>query len=405
MKKFLTLDDIRPQGKTVLLRTDLNVPMQDGRVTDMTRIERLVPTLRELAEKGAKTVILSHFGRPKGRDETLSLAPVGRALATALGAPVGFVNDCIGAAPAASIAAMKDGDFLLLENVRFYPEEEKDDAAFAQKIAALGELYVNDAFSCAHRAHSTTHALAKLLPAYAGRLMEAELSALETALEAPARPVVAIVGGAKISTKLDLLNNLVAKIDVLVLGGGMANTFLAAKGYPVGKSLCEREMKAQATTIMHTAEKNNCRILLPVDAVAAKEFKAHAQTAVKPIENIADDDMMLDIGPRTVKLVFDAVIAAKTVLWNGPVGAFETPPFGQSTAAIANEVAQLTTTKKLVSVAGGGDTVAALAQAGVEAHMTYVSTAGGAFLEWLEGKTLPGVQALFDRAQALRKAV
>lgn len=404
MKRFLTLDDLTPKGKVVLMRADLNVPMQDGKVTDLTRIERLVPTLRELAQKGARTVILSHFGRPKGKDPAMSLAPVGKALAEAYGKPVGFVDDCIGEAPQAAIAKMQDGDVILLENVRFYAEEEKDDPVFAGKIASLGQVYVNDAFSCAHRAHATTHGIAKLLPAYAGRLMEAELNALGKALDSPQRPVVAIVGGAKISTKLDLLNNLVTKIDVLALGGGMANTFLAAQGVPVGKSLCERDMKEQAQKIMQTAKAHNCQILLPVDAVVATEFRPNPPTKTIHVDSVRDDQMMLDVGKETVEALGKVIGTAKTVLWNGPLGAFETPPFDQGTTALAKKVAELTQSKKLTSVAGGGDTVSALAHAGVEDKMTYVSTAGGAFLEWCEGKTLPGVQILQDRAAALRKA-
>ena len=404
MKNFLTLDDLSPKGKTVLMRADLNVPMQDGKVSDATRIERLIPTLQELSKKGARIVLLSHFGRPKGNDPALSLAPIGKALAALLGRTVTFVDDCIGDAPKAAIAKMQDGDIALLENVRFYAEEEKDDTGFAQQIASLGDIYVNDAFSCAHRAHATTHGIAKLLPAYAGRLMEAELNALGRALENPQRPVVAIVGGAKISTKIDLLNNLVTKIDVLVLGGGMANTFLAAQGRPVGKSLCERDMKEQALKIMQTAQNHNCRVVLPVDAVVAKEFKPNPPVQNIAVENVHDDQMMLDIGKETVAVLGNVVTAAKTVLWNGPMGAFETPPFDQGTSALARKVAELTQQKKLISVAGGGDTVSALAHAGVEDKMTYVSTAGGAFLEWLEGKTLPGVQVLQDRAAALRKA-
>ncbi|MEZ0225941.1 MAG: phosphoglycerate kinase [Alphaproteobacteria bacterium] len=404
MKNFLTLDDLSPKGKTVLMRADLNVPMQDGKVSDATRIERLIPTLQELSKKGARIVLLSHFGRPKGNDPALSLAPIGKALAALLGRTVTFVDDCIGDAPKAAIAKMQDGDIALLENVRFYAEEEKDDTGFAQQIASLGDIYVNDAFSCAHRAHATTHGIAKLLPAYAGRLMEAELNALGRALENPQRPVVAIVGGAKISTKIDLLNNLVTKIDVLALGGGMANTFLAAQGRPVGKSLCERDMKEQALKIMQTAQNHNCRVVLPVDAVVAKEFKPNPPVQNIAVENVHDDQMMLDIGKETVAVLGNVVTAAKTVLWNGPMGAFETPPFDQGTSALARKVAELTQQKKLISVAGGGDTVSALAHAGVEDKMTYVSTAGGAFLEWLEGKTLPGVQVLQDRAAALRKA-
>ncbi len=404
MKKFLTLDDLNPQGKVVLLRADLNVPMQDGKVSDDTRLTRLVPTLVELSAKGAKTVILSHFGRPKGKDAALSLRPVGKALSERYGKPLLFVDDCIGDAPKAAISDMKNGDVILLENVRFYPEEEKNDKDFAQAIALLGQAYVNDAFSCAHRAHATTHGIATLLPAYAGRLMEAELNALSAALEKPERPVVAIVGGAKISTKIDLLNNLVTKIDVLVLGGGMANTFLAALDNPVGKSLCEREMKDQALKIMETAKASKCQIFLPVDATVATEFRANPPTRNLAVDNVKDNDMMLDIGKETIAALDKVLQTAKTVLWNGPMGAFETAPFDAGTVAVAKKVADLTQAKKLVSVAGGGDTVAALAQAGVEEKMTYVSTAGGAFLEWLEGKTLPGVKVLEEQAAALRKA-
>lgn len=394
MKNFLTLDDLSPKGKVVLLRADLNVPMQEGKVTDMTRLTRLVPTLRELSQKGARIVLLSHFGRPRGRDAALTLAPVGEALSEAYGAKIAFAPDCIGDAAQAAVSALKDGDVLLLENVRFYPEEEKNDAEFAKKIASLGEVYVNDAFSCAHRAHATTEGLARLLPSYAGRLMEAELDALEKALENPERPVVAIVGGAKISTKIDLLNNLVKKINVLVLGGGMANTFLAAQGNPVGKSLCEREMKEQALAIIDTARKHNCRILLPVDGVVANEFRANAPHETVGVDHIPSEGMMLDIGRNSVAAIRDALSSAKTVLWNGPLGAFETKPFDHGTISLAKVVADLTAQSKVISVAGGGDTVAALAAAGVEEKMTYVSTAGGAFLEWLEGKELPGVKAL-----------
>jgi phosphoglycerate kinase len=404
MKNFLSLDDLSPEGKVVLVRADLNVPMHDGIVGDRTRITRLVPTLKELSKKGAKTVILSHFGRPKGRDASQSLEPVCKALTTEYGRTITFVPDCIGDLPKKAIAKMQNGDVILLENVRFYAEEEKDDAHFAQSIASLGNIYVNDAFSCAHRAHATTHGIAKLLPAYAGRLMEAELDALNRALEHPEKPVVAIVGGAKISTKLDLLNNLVTKIDTLVLGGGMANTFLSAQGNPVGKSLCEREMKEQALKIIDTAKRHNCTILLPVDAVNATEFKAHPETRIAPVDNIRDNEMMLDIGPDSVDAIKKVLAASKTLLWNGPMGAFETPPFDTATVTLAREAAALTASGKLVSVAGGGDTVAALAQAGVDDKMTYVSSAGGAFLEWLEGQTLPGVKILQDRARETRAA-
>lgn len=405
MKEFLTLDDFSPKGKTVLLRADLNVPMQDGAVTDATRLTRLVPTLKELSEKGARTILLSHFGRPKGKDPALSLAPVCKALEKELGQPIAFVDDCTGEAVTAAAGALEDGGFLMLENVRFYPEEEKNDPDFAKSLARLGDVYVNDAFSCAHRAHATTHALATLLPAYAGRLMEAELTALGQALEHPERPVVAIVGGAKISTKIDLLNNLVTKIDKLVLGGGMANTFLAASGHPVGKSLCEHEMKEQAQGIMATAKAQNCEIILPVDAVVSTEFKPNPPTEKRDVDDVHEDEMMLDIGEKTVAEVSKILEQAKTVLWNGPVGAFETAPFHAGTIALAAKVAELTEKGGVISVAGGGDTVAALAQAGVEEKMTYVSTAGGAFLEWLEGKTLPGVKVLQERATELKKAV
>lgn len=399
MNTLKTLDDLSPQGKVILLRADLNVPMQNGQVSDMTRITRLLPTIRELTNKGGKVVLLSHFGRPKGKDQSMSLAPVGEAISGVLGQKVSFVQDCIGDAPKAAVSKMKDGDVLLLENVRFYAEEEKDDKGFAAKIAGLGNVYVNDAFSAAHRAHATTHGLATLLPSYAGRMMEAELQALNKALESPERPVVAIVGGSKISTKLDLLNNLVSKIDALVLGGGMANTFLYALGTQVGKSLCERDMHDQALKIIETARGRGCKIILPVDGVIAKEFKAGAASETVGVDNIPDDGMMLDIGKGSVAVIADELRKAKTVLWNGPLGAFEIAPFDAGTTALAKVVADLTVQKKLISVAGGGDTVSALAHAGVEEKMTYVSTAGGAFLEWLEGKELPGVKALKENTQ------
>ncbi|HRJ66227.1 MAG TPA: phosphoglycerate kinase [Alphaproteobacteria bacterium] len=375
MKSFLTLDDLSAKGRTVLLRADLNVPMQDGRVTDDTRLSRLVPGLKELSQSGARVVIMSHFGRPRGKDASLSLAPVAQALAALYGKPVPFVDDCVGLYVENAIKAMKDGDVIMLENLRFYPEEEKDDADFAAELARLGDVYVNDAFSCAHRAHASTHRIATLLPAYAGRLMEAELTALEKALEKPEKPVIAIVGGAKISTKLDLLNNLVRKIDILVLGGGMANTFLAAQGYPMGKSLCERDMKEQAAAIMHTAQGAGCKIILPSDAVVAKEFRANPDIEIRSSDSVREDEMMLDIGPDSVAFISAELEKVRTVLWNGPVGAFETPPFEKGTVSLAHKVAELTAAGKLVSVAGGGDTVAALAMAGVDEKMTYVSTA------------------------------
>jgi len=399
MKSFLTLDDLSAKGRTVLLRADLNVPMQDGRVTDDTRLARLVPGLKELSDKGARVVVMSHFGRPRGKDASMTLAPVAQALSGLYGKNIPFINDCVGLPVEQAVAAMKDGDVMMLENLRYYPEEEKDDAAFAAELARLGDVYVNDAFSCAHRAHASTHRIATLLPAYAGRLMEAELTALEKALEKPEKPVIAIVGGAKISTKLDLLNNLVRKIDILVLGGGMANTFLAAQGYPMGKSLCERDMREQATAIMQTAQGAGCKIVLPCDAIVAKEFRANADIEIRSSDAVREDEMMLDIGPDSVAFIESELEKARTVLWNGPVGAFETQPFEKATVQLAHKVAELTQAGKLVSVAGGGDTVAALAKAGVEEKMTYVSTAGGAFLEWLEGKTLPGVKILMERAK------
>jgi phosphoglycerate kinase len=404
MKSFLTLDDLSPKGRTVLLRADLNVPMQDGRVSDDTRLSRLVPGLRELSDKGARVVVMSHFGRPRGKDENLSLAPVAAALSGLFGQNIRFVPDCIGLDVEKNIQSMKDGDVIMLENLRFYAEEEKDDADFAAELARLGDIYVNDAFSCAHRAHASTHKLATLLPAYAGRLMEAELTALEKALENPEHPVVAIVGGAKISTKIDLLNNLVRKIDVLVLGGGMANTFLAAQGLPMGKSLCEHDMKDQARAIMQTAQGAGCQIILPTDAIVSTEFRPNPPVETRSSDAVRENEMMLDIGPASIAMIEATLEKSRTVLWNGPLGAFETPPFDQATVKLAHKVAALTAEGKLISVAGGGDTVAALAQAGVDEKMTYVSTAGGAFLEWLEGKTLPGVKILIERSTELRQS-
>lgn len=405
MTGFLTLDDADARGKTVLVRGDLNVPVQDGKVSDTTRLDRLAPTLTELASKGAKVVVLSHFGRPKGkRKEEDSLKPIAQALSKAANAPVAFADDCVGPVAQKVIDGLKPGGIAVLENLRFYPGEEDNDPAFAQQLAALGDIYVNDAFSAAHRAHASTHALAGLLPAYAGRLMEAELKALTAALEKPERPVIALVGGAKISTKLDLLNNLVTKVDKLVLGGGMANTFLHAKGVNVGKSLCERDMADQARTIMATAQKHGCEIILPVDGVIAREFKAGAASQVCDVKAIPAEGMMLDIGPATVESLKGVLKTCKTAVWNGPLGAFEIAPFDKGTNDTAKAVAELTVAGKLLSVAGGGDTVAALAHAGVEDKFSYISTAGGAFLEWLEGKELPGVAALSCAGHAACKA-
>lgn len=397
MSRFKTLADIDAGGKIVIVRADLNVPMQDGLVTDKTRIERFAPTVRKLCDQGARVVVLSHFGRPKGRDESQSLLPLTGELALATGCRVQFAEDCVGdwlEDFTHNPDKLPPGTVLLCENLRFHPEEEKNDQAFAQKLAALGDIYVNDAFSCAHRAHASTEALAHLLPAYAGLLMEEELRALDAALESPTRPVMAIVGGAKISTKLDLLNNLVEKIDVLVLGGGMANTFLAALGVNVGKSLCEHDMASQARDIAAKAAERGCTLLLPSDGLMATTFKADADHVVTPVTAIPSDRMMLDIGPDSVAAITATLKNVKTVLWNGPLGAFEIAPFDSGTVAVAKAVAAAVASQGITAVAGGGDTVAALAHAGVEDKMTYVSSAGGAFLEWLEGKTLPGVAAL-----------
>jgi len=395
MPDFKTLDDIDVTDKVVLVRADMNVPMKDGHVTDATRLERLVPTLHELEQKGAKIVVMSHFGRPKGKVvPEMSLRPVAKALGKILGAPVAFSKDCVGPAAAQNVDHIGEGGVLVLENLRFHAEEEKNDPAFAAKLAALGDIYVNDAFSTAHRAHASTEAIAHLLPSAAGRLMEAELKALGAALEAPKRPVAAVVGGAKISTKLELLGNLVAKVDRLILGGGMANTFLAAKGVAMGKSLVEGEMLDEARAIMAKSEGTDCTILLPTDGVIAKEFKEGAASETVSVDAIPDDAMMLDVGPDSVRDLKAVLSECHTLVWNGPLGAFEIAPLDAGTSAVAQEAARLTEAGALMSVAGGGDTVAALAKAGVLDRFTYVSTAGGAFLEWLEGKTLPGVAAL-----------
>jgi len=395
MTDFNTIDDIEVNGKTVLVRADLNVPMQDGKVSDTTRIDRLAPTLKELSLKGAKVVVLSHFGRPKnGPDAKNSLRHVLDALSAAVGQKVAFAEDCVGQPAKDAIAKVHEGAIVLLENTRFHAEEEKNDPAFAAQLAELGDVYVNDAFSAAHRAHASTEGVARLLPNAAGRLMEAELKALTLALEKPERPVAAVVGGAKISTKLDLLGNMVRKVDMLALGGGMANTFLFAQGVDVGASLCEKEMADQARAIMATAKEAKCDILLPTDFVVAKEFKAGAANRVVPANGIGADEMALDVGPATVAFLAEKLKAAKTIVWNGPLGAFEIAPFDAGTNAVAKIVADRTEAGGLLSVAGGGDTVAALAHAGAEDKFTYVSAAGGAFLEWLEGKELPGVAAL-----------
>jgi phosphoglycerate kinase len=381
----------------VLVRVDLNVPMDAGAVTDATRIERILPTIREIADKGGKVVLLAHFGRPKGRDPNESLAPVAKALAAHLGRPVAFADDCIGPVAKAAVDALKPGEVLCLENTRFHKEEEKNDPAFVKALAENGDLWVNDAFSAAHRAHASTEGLGHVLPAFAGRTMQREIEALSKALEAPQRPVLAVVGGAKVSTKLDLLGNLVKRVDILVIGGGMANTFLAAQGKAVGKSLCEKDLLDTARSILTMAAQANCAIVLPVDAVVAGEFKANAPLRVVPVDAVGADDMILDIGPASVAAVTERLAAAKTLVWNGPFGAFELTPFDAGTVAVAKAAATLTAQGKLLSVAGGGDTVSALNHAGVADAFTYVSTAGGAFLEWLEGKPLPGVDVLRKR--------
>ena len=396
MPRFRALDGLDPRGQRVLLRADLNVPMHDGRITDRTRIERLTPTIRELADKGARVVICSHFDRPEGRRvPEMSLKPLQDALAEALGRPVAWADDCVGPAAEAAAAALRDGDVLLLENTRFHAGEEANDPALAQGLARLADLFVNDAFSAAHRAHASTEGVAHLLPSHAGRLMQAELEALDAALGHPSRPVVAIVGGAKISTKLDLLGNLSSRVEVLVIGGAMANTFLAAQGHAVGRSLQEAEMHDTARAILEGARAARCEILLPADLVVAASLAPGVATRTVTVETGVPDGMMaLDVGPETVAAIEGRLRGAGTLVWNGPLGAFETPPFDAATLAVAESVAGLTQSAGLKSIAGGGDTVSALRHAGVLDRMTYVSTAGGAFLEWLEGKTLPGVAAL-----------
>ncbi|MGK7868546.1 phosphoglycerate kinase [Falsiroseomonas sp. E2-1-a20] len=392
---FRTIDSLDAHGKRVLLRADLNVPVRDGRITDRTRIERLAPTIRELADKGARVIVCSHFDRPKGKVvPEMSLAPMAEALSAALGRPVAFAADCIGPVAEQAAAALAEGEVLLLENTRFHAGEEKNDPAMAAALAKLAEVFVNDAFSAAHRAHASTEGVAHLLPAYAGRLMQAELEALDAALGNPARPVVAIVGGAKISTKLELLGNLTRRVNVLVIGGAMANTFLAAQGHAMGKSLQEAEMHEMARTIMAEAQAANCEILLPVDLVVAGAFAANAPHRTVAIDRVPEDMMALDVGPETVDIVENRLRQASTLVWNGPFGAFEIPPFDTATVAVAQSVAALTASSGLKSIAGGGDTVSALRHAGVMDRLTYVSSAGGAFLEWLEGKTLPGVAVL-----------
>jgi phosphoglycerate kinase len=395
MPDFRTLDDLDVKGKRVLVRADLNVPMKDGKITDSSRIDRQAPTIEKLADKGAKVIVLSHFERPKGkRVPSMSLRPVAEPLAKAVGRSVAFADDCVGPDAESAVAKLKDGDILLLENTRFHAGEEANDPDFTKQVAKLGDIFVNDAFSAAHRAHATTAGLAYLLPSAAGRSMQAELEHLNKALGDPERPVMAVVGGAKVSTKIELLENLLSKVDTLVIGGAMANTFFAAERREIGKSLYEKDQIETALRIIHKASETNCVLLLPTDVVAAKEFKAHAAHRTVEIGHVHQDEMILDVGPQSIAEFERRLHVTKTVVWNGPFGAFETVPFDHATVAAAKAVAAATRAGNLLSVAGGGDTVSALNHAGVAGDFTYVSTAGGAFLEWLEGKTLPGVEAL-----------
>ncbi len=395
MTGFRTLDHVDVKGKRVLLRVDLNVPVEHGVVTDATRIERVAPAITEIADADGKVILLSHFGRPKGkRDPQYSLKPVAAEVAHIVKRPVKFVDDCIGETAERAVAAMKQGDIVCLENTRFHPGEEKNDPEFVAALAKLGDIWVNDAFSAAHRAHASTEGLGHVLPAYAGRTMQAELEALGKALEHPAHPVAAIVGGAKISSKLDLLGNLLKKVDALIIGGAMANTFLLAQGKQIGKSLVEADLVSTAQKIMDEAKAKKREIVLPVDAVVAEKFAAHAPSRVVDVDKVDDKDLILDIGPRSIEYVVSVLARSKTLVWNGPFGAFEMEPFDNGTVEVAEAAAELTGAHELVSVAGGGDTVAALNAAGCADRLTYVSTAGGAFLEWLEGKALPGVEVL-----------
>ena len=392
---FRTLDSVDVAGKRVLVRADLNVPVRDGKISDLTRIERLSPTIRELAGKGAKVIVCSHFDRPKGkRVPEMSLAPMAAALGEVLGQRVRFVEDCTGAAAEQAVELLQPGQVLVLENTRFHAGDEKNDRQFSEDLAKLADIFVNDAFSAAHRAHASTEGVAHFLPSYAGRLMQKELEALDAALGNPVRPVLAIVGGSKVSTKLELLGNLVTKVDFLVIGGAMANTFLAAEGKSVGKSLQESEMHATALEIVGKAKAAGCQIVLPVDGVVSREFKPNPPTETVSVDAVPADTMILDVGPKSVAALIAQLPSIKTLVWNGPLGAFETPPFDASTVALAHAVAEATQKHGLRSVAGGGDTVSALRHAGVIDQLSYVSSAGGAFLEWLEGKTLPGVAAL-----------
>jgi phosphoglycerate kinase len=403
MQSFRTIDDLDVVGRRVILRADLNVPFKDGRITDTSRIDAVAPTIAELSKAGARVIVLSHLGRPKGKPvHEFSLKPVAKPLADAVSRVIGhhvevhFASDCIGDTAENAIARLDDGDIILLENVRFYPGEEANDDDFAKALAGLGDVYVDDAFSCAHRAHASTEGITYFLPSAAGRAMMSEIEALEKVLKSPAKPVVAIVGGAKVSTKLALLGNLVKMVDHLVIGGGMANTFLNAIGKPVGKSLCEHDLAETAKEIVAKAKTEKCTLHLPVDAVIAAEFKTGAASKVVPVDKVGPDDMILDIGPKTVEELTALLKNCKSLVWNGPLGAFEIPPFDAGTVAVAKIAAELTKQGKLLSVAGGGDTLSALHHAGVAQDFSHVSTAGGAFLEWLEGETLPGVAVLMN---------
>ena len=393
---FRTLDQAEVAGKRVLVRVDFNVPMDDGRISDDTRLRSALPTIEDLRSRGARVILMSHFDRPKGRRvPSMSLQPLVKPLSALLGAPVAFADDCVGEAAEKAVAAMKDGDVLLLENLRFHAGEEANDPDFVAALARLGDLYVNDAFSAAHRAHASTEGLAHVLPAYAGRAMQTELEHLEKALGSPERPVMGIVGGAKVSTKLDLLQNLVGKLQFLAIGGGMANTFRFAQGYDVGASLCEKDMADTARVILETAKAKGCRILLPTDVVVAEKLEPGVAWRIATLgQDIRPEDRILDVGPNSLAQILDAMSESKTLVWNGPLGVFEVPPFDKGTVAAARHAAELATSGKLIAVAGGGDTVSALNAAGVTREFTFVSTAGGAFLEWMEGKTLPGVKAL-----------
>lgn len=394
MASIRSMDQADVRDRRVLVRVDLNVPMQNGKVSDATRIERVAPTLARLAERGAKVIALSHFGRPRGRDAALSLRPLIDDLARAVGRPIAFAEDCIGPVAADAVAALAPGGIVLLENLRFHAGEEKNDPEFVAELARLGDLFVSDAFSAAHRAHASTAGIAAVLPAYAGPLMAEELTALGRAVDQPDRPVAALVGGAKVSSKLKVLTNLVAKVDKLIIGGGMANTFLFAQGYPVGSSLCEKDLAETARGVLAAAAEKGCEILLPVDVVVASKFEAGAPASISALDAVADGQMILDVGPATVDLLKTKLAECRTLVWNGPLGAFEIAPFDRGTVAVGHAAAELSRAGRLVTVAGGGDTVAALNQADIADDFTYVSTAGGAFLEYLEGIDLPGIVAL-----------